>query len=148
MDVKPEARPAPQKGEEFLPEVESSPALGEQDGRKTPPPGQTMLKPLYTTCSAFAWIIPAILWGLGLLFICQALLVYQPPLPLSQTAPSESVSIATQGVNVGAPATPPNHIEINSIRYWLRLGVLAILLLVWGLLAVWLYMFLGRRKHL
>jgi len=147
MKAMPEANPAPQNGKELLPDAGSSPAVGEQVERRTHLFNHEILKPLITTCSAFAWIIPAILWGLGLLFICQALLIYQPPLPLSQIAPSESVSIATQGANVGAPARSPNHIEINSIRYWLRLGVLAILLLVWGLLAVWLYMFLGRRKH-
>jgi len=147
MDVKPEAHPAPQNGEEFLPEAGSSPALGEQVGRRTSPLSLEILYPIYTTCSAFAWIIPAILWGLGLLFICQALLIYQPPLPMSLAAPSESAGIATQVVNVGAPTAQPNHIEINSVRYWLRLVVLVVLLSVWVFLAAWLYMFLDRRKH-
>ena len=147
MDVKPEAHLAPQNGEEFLSEAGSSPALGEQVGRGTSPLSLEILKPLYTTCSAFAWIIPAILWGLGLFFICQALLIYQPPLPLSQAAPPESAGVATQGVNAGTPAAQPNHIDINSVRYWLRLVVLVVLLLVWGFLAAWLYIFLDRRKH-
>jgi hypothetical protein len=147
MNVKPGAHPAPQNGEEFQSEAESSPAVGEQVGRKTQPFSLEILKPLYTTCSAFAWIIPAIMWGLGLFFICQALLIYQPPLPLSQAASPESVGIETQVVNAGAPAAQPNHIEINSVRYWLRLVVLVVLLLVWGFLAAWLYMFLDRRKH-
>jgi hypothetical protein len=147
MDVKPEAHPAPQNGEEFLPEAGSSPALGEQVRRRTSPLSLEILYYIYTTCSAFAWIIPAILWGLGLLFICQALLIYQPPLPLSQTPVPVSVSIATPETNTGAPATQLNRIEINSVRYWLRLVVLFVLLLVWGFLAAWLYMFLDRRKH-
>jgi hypothetical protein len=66
---------------------------------------------------------------------------------MSLAAPSESAGIATQVVNAGAPAVQPNHIEINSVRYWLRLVVLVVLLLVWVFLAVWLYMFLDRRKH-
>ena len=146
MDVKPEAHPATQNGEEFLPEAGSSPALGEQVGRRTSPLSLEILYYIYTTCSAFAWIIPAILWGLGLLFICQALLIYQPPLPLSQTPVPVSVSIATPETNTGAPTAQSNHIEINSLRYWLRLVVLVVLLLVWGFLAAWLYMFLGRRN--
>ena len=147
MKAMPEANPAPQNGEELLPEAGSSPALSEQIGRGTSPLSPEILKPLTTTCSAFAWIIPAILWGLGLLFICQALLIYQPPLPLSQTPIQVSVSIATQVTNTGAPTAQSNRIEMNSLRYWLRLGVLAVLLLVWGLLAGWLYMFIVRRKH-
>ena len=147
MKAMPEANPAPQNGEELLPEAGSSPALGEQIGRGTSPLSLEILKPLTTTCSAFAWIIPAILWGLGLLFICQALLIYQPPLPLSQTPIQVSVSIATQETNTGAPTAQSNRIEMNSLRYWLRLVVLVVLLLVWGFLAAWLYMFLDRRKH-
>ena len=147
MDVKPEAHPVPQNGEEFLPEAGSSPGLGEQVRRRTSPLSLEILYYIYTTCSAFAWIIPAILWGLGLLFICQALLIYQPPLPLSQTPVPVPVSIATPETNTGAPTAQSNRIEINSVRYWLRLVVLVVLLLVWVFLAAWLYMFLDRRKH-
>ena len=149
MAVEPEAQSDSQSDTDHPLDVGSSPAadgapVEEISYRKPLSISLEALKPFYTTCAAFAWIIPIILWGFGLLFICQTLLIYQPAIPLSQSSESaapESITSADPDIS----AAQPGRIEVNTIRYWLRLVLLIVLLVVWGLLAGWLYLFLNRR---